>query len=126
MATALCAVTRGDTPLVSPFRVQRDRDQSTKSSETRQRHTKPNAVEDDARVAPVTIGAAHALRTAPEGAAPQDAGRLFMCLQTFLPSLLTAIPTESTFLTVCTTKRIDLEGVCVHASCFDSCRFARP
>ena len=74
-STALCAVTRGDTPLDSPFRVQRDRDQRTKSWGTRQRHAKANVVEDVARAAPVTIGAAHALTIAPEGAAPQDAGR---------------------------------------------------
>ena len=36
-----------------------------------------NVVVDDARVVPVTKGAAHALRNVPEGAAPQDAGRIF-------------------------------------------------
>jgi hypothetical protein len=64
-------------------RVQRDRDQNTKSWGTCQRHAKANEVVDDARVAPATRGTAHALTNDPEGAAPPGAGRLFRGLQHF-------------------------------------------
>jgi hypothetical protein len=48
---------------------------------TRQRHAKSNVFADDARDVPVTIGAAHVLKSEPEGAAPPDAGRVFRGLQ---------------------------------------------
>jgi hypothetical protein len=74
---------RGQAPLDSPVRVQRDRVQSAKSWGTRQHHAKANEVVDVARDVLFAIGAAHVLRIDPEDAAPQDAELLYRGLQSF-------------------------------------------
>src|SRR5215475_10828158 len=64
---------------------QRPEIQRRPSWGTRQRHAKAKVGVDNARDVPEASSAAHALMSDPEGAAPQDAEKLFGCSQIFSP-----------------------------------------